>query len=113
MTRLLWEEPEFVAAFHKFDWKRGKHNEPTLQAEPGLVHAFRQFSGHYPSVKFEVKDPLFLDGVGASVPALCGFSVRVLLPIKFNGEDPDACPKCVRVLSGSDETVFAPRPRLG
>lgn len=113
MKRGILEEPEFVAAFQKFDWKRGKHNEPALQSEPGPAHAYRQFPGAYPSVKFEVKEPLFLDGVGAGVNALCGVNVRVLLPIKFNGKDPDACPKCVKVLSGSDPSVFAPRVNLG
>lgn len=113
MTRVRWEEPVFVAAFRKFDWNRGRHNDPILQSDPGLAHAVRQFPGGYGNVNFETKEPLFLDGVGAGERALCGANVRALLPIEFNEQDPDACPKCVKMLSGPDKRVFAPRPTVG
>lgn len=113
MTRVRWENPEMVAAFRKFDWKRGKQDEPELQENPGPMHAYRQFPGVYPSVNFKVKEPVFLDGIGAGVPAVCGLNVRVLLSYKFNGADPDACPKCVKILEENGDTMFAPSPKLG
>ena len=101
MTPDLSREPETVAAFRSFEWKQGKQSFPQLKAEPGPVHAVRQYPGFMPRIRLEVKEPVYLDGRGDHERALCGASMRVLLPIKFNEQDPDACPACVEVLSKS------------
>lgn len=94
-------ETEIVAAFQSFEWKRGKQNEPQLKADPGKVHAVIQYPGYFTGIRLEVKEPVFLDGRGSGERALCGANMRVLLPMKFNGQDPDACPKCLEALAKS------------
>lgn len=61
------------------------HDTPKPPADPGPAHAVRIPAFMMP------KDVRFLD---AWARALCGARVKVLLPIQFDGRDPDACPRC-------------------
>lgn len=101
MNSRIPHEYQIVAAFQSFEWKRGKQNEPQLKADSGMAHAVLQYPGYYSRVRLEVKEPVYLDGQGDGERALCGANMRVLLPMEFNGQDPDACPQCVEALSNS------------
>lgn len=53
----------------------------------------------------ESSDPLFMDMPGLYEKALCGVTLKVLLPIKFSSADPDACQACSEALKEKqDET---------
>lgn len=94
-------EPEIIAGLTKFEWSKDKAWFPQLSPEPGLAHAFVQYPWRYKSIDLDVKEPVFYDGERDGTVAQCGATIRVLLPLKFNGKDPRACPRCVQALASA------------
>lgn len=50
-------------------------------------------------------DPLFMDTPGMYEKALCGVTLKVLLPIKFSAADPDSCPACTQAIEEKREAT--------
>lgn len=92
-------ESEFVVGLTKFEWSKDKAWFPQLSPDPGVSHAVEQHLWGYRLIDLGVNEPVFYDGIGGGHPSVCGIKVRALLPIKFNGQDPDACPRCVQALA--------------
>lgn len=83
---------EDYAALERYDMRRIEHGappEPSVPDEPGVVHAIR-------TLTLRANEPQFLEGVGAGSQALCGASVRIIMPVRFQRDDPDACAACTK-----------------
>lgn len=97
--------PDTRAAFRHYDLLRDPVDhqlDPHLPEDPGLVHSVDISSRrHYISVTTRkltnAKQPVFADYSG-EYKAECLRTVRVVLPIKFDIDDPDVCPQCKRWL---------------
>lgn len=70
-----------------------------LPEDPGVVHAYRITAKGGPE---------FYDGDGPA--SICGTRVRVRLPVEFNGEDPDACPRCASEVARGVQAFRDGRP---
>lgn len=83
---------------------------PALPREPGPVHATATLATQRQG---ERGTPGFLS-VASTEPTVCGAGVRVLLPVPFNPEDPDACPECAAGVRHRAPMRLRPgRPRGG
>jgi hypothetical protein len=73
--------------------------EPVLPAEPGPVHAVPVS----PRDKRTLRGPEFLDPELGYATAVCGTTVKVVLPQSFDPGDEDSCRRCVGpALRGED-----------
>jgi hypothetical protein len=64
--------------------------EPVLPAEPGPVHAVPVS----PRDKRVLRAPEFLDPELGYATAVCGTTVKVVLPMTFDAGDEDSCSRC-------------------
>lgn len=63
------------------------------------------------SITLGPKEPTFLDRWQVK-RALCGATIKVLLPFAFDPRDPDACPRCARHLeNGTSGGRLAEQPK--
>lgn len=92
-------KPEIVAGLTKFEWSKDKAWFPQLPPEPGTSHAVAQYQWRHRLIDLEVKEPIFYDSEGDGHISVCGAKIRVLLPLRFSDQDPDACPRCVKALA--------------
>jgi hypothetical protein len=81
------------AALRRFD--KGHLGHPELPADPGTVHALVYINARGVIDVARPKEPDYIEGWHPA-EAICGARVRTLLPIQFNTDDPDACPKCIQ-----------------
>lgn len=95
----------YIAALEHFDrvWDRQARGfEDTLPDDPGSVHAVSTT----PSLPVPGPPaPTFLDG-SAHRTALCGVTIRVLLPRPFPPADPDGCTRCTGLAAASAVSPF-------
>lgn len=97
-------KPRHVAALTRFDKERDPNHAwyPCLPEEPGIVHSFRGSRIRQPQVQ-----PEFLDSPISYERALCGATVKVILPTTFQLDDTDACQRCVTLTHKELETGVA------
>ncbi len=87
-------ERRFIAGLDRFDKKRDNGHGtsyPTLPLNIGKVHAIHD-SRWMPSGLHT--EPQFCDSPFEYKMALCGATVKVVLPLVFDPGDPDVCPGC-------------------
>ncbi|MCC3322017.1 hypothetical protein FOB84_00180 [Gordonia bronchialis] len=93
--------PDTRAAFRHFDLVRDPIDhqlDPALPEEPGYVHAVEL----HPEYKYRHRHLLALDDLKSPLfssdrfeyTAICERSVRVILPMPVELDDPDLCPQC-------------------
>lgn len=95
----------YVMALTRFDKEQDAGNHrwyPTLPADPGIVHSYRdRMTAASPT------QPLILDSPFEYRIALCGAKVKVVLPTAFRLDDDDACQTCVALTHREQETGSA------
>lgn len=78
-----------AAEWHGDHTTKGLESHERLPEEPGTIHAIELGWTSPPIETIHTHD---------TRPALCGTLVRVVYPMKFKTDDPDACNTCVREL---------------
>ena len=96
--------PLYAAALTRFDKLKDPETRihtPTLPDDPGVVHIVR-------ATQREVAehDPWFIEDPEQYRAALCGSRVKVILAMPLQGNDPQGCWDCRRLLKSE------PRGRL-
>lgn len=86
-----------AAEWHGDQTAKGLESHERLPEDPGTIHAIELGWTSRPVETIQVHD---------TRPALCGKSVRVVYPLKFKTEDPDACTTC----AGELDRRTTPRP---
>jgi hypothetical protein len=97
--------PNTRAALRRFDLVRSEVDhqlDPVLPDEPGPVHAVelspeRRFRSQRLLVLDDLKVPLF-SSYSFEYTAICERTVRVILPMAADLDDPDMCSQCKRWL---------------
>lgn len=85
---------EYRSGLTRYDVQRDPVDhrlEPVLPAESGPVHAVPVS----PRDKRVLRAPEFLDPELGYATAVCGTTVKVVLPMTFDVGDDDSCPRCV------------------
>lgn len=83
------------AAYARYDMRRTgpeREPEPVVPDEPGEVHAVpprHPRLGGRPVTTVEI-----IEGPVSARTALCGRKVRIIMPARFDSEDPDSCARC-------------------
>lgn len=87
--------PMANAAYARYEMRRtapGQDREPAIPDEPGEVHAV---TPRHPRLGGKAVTTVeFLEGFASGRTALCGRTVRILMPARFDNEDPDSCARC-------------------
>lgn len=86
----------YPAALTRFDMPkdpRTRLRTPGLPAQIGLVHALNPLPE-----ETRIHEPWYIEDPHDYRAALCGARVKVILPVPYQGGDPDACWDCERVL---------------
>ena len=76
-----------AAEWHGDHTTKGLESNARLPEEPGTIHAIELGWTSPPIDTIQAHD---------TKRALCGTLVRVLYPVKFKIDDPDACKECAR-----------------
>lgn len=98
-----------VAALTSFTKEKDINGRyPGIPKEPGVVHSMFRAD----TVK-NCADPVFYEYPGSYGKAICGATVKTVLPIAFQLDDSDACRSCVslaRVQQAAGQTSTHRRP---
>lgn len=87
-------ERQFIAGLDRFDKKRDNghgRGHPVLPENIGKVHAIVNIPALSSDLYTEAQ---FCESPFEYKKALCGRTVKVVLPKVFDPEDPDVCPGC-------------------
>ena len=96
-----------MSALKRFSFERDPKTRlfhPVLPADFQEVHAIVDVS-LAPRTSGNAKDPYFIEGTEDFEIAMCGTKVKVVLPVKFNESDRQACKKCVRASAEHQESI--------
>src|SRR5690554_5899893 len=84
----------YHAALTRYDQRRDPVDhviDKVLPADLGIVHAHVRPMHH---ARRPLTEPHFLDGLYVN-EAICGATIKVVLPVALDLGDPDACQRCV------------------
>jgi len=105
---------KYISALTRYDrlsYAVDRHRSPILPEDPGTVHAIRASAKPDKRIDTAIlitsptwreiqrlqdtNEPQFFEDYQNYKSAICGRTVKVLLPAEFHEDDPDACQSCI------------------